>query len=156
MPPFVIGLDFGTNSCRSLLVDVETGREVAGHVFPYPSGTDGVILDPSDPNLARQNPADYLSAIEETIREAIRQAKTLDPGFDPKAIIGIGVDTTGSSCLSRIRKHIRELSEAVGESAGEPADMILDLRVQPGGMADAQQLVKYGEGWQVTVRVKEF
>ncbi len=97
MPPFVIGLDFGTNSCRSLLVDVETGREVAGHVFPYPSGTDGVILDPSDPNLARQNPADYLSAIEETIREAIRKAKTLDPGFDPKAILGIGVDTTGSS-----------------------------------------------------------
>ncbi len=97
MPPFVIGLDFGTNSCRALLVDAATGREVAGHVFPYPSGKDGVVLDPSEPNLARQDPGDYLLAVEETVKEAIRKAKRTDPGFESEAIIGIGVDTTGSS-----------------------------------------------------------
>jgi L-ribulokinase len=97
MPPYVIGLDFGTNSCRSLLVDVATGTEVAGHVFPYPSGTDGVILVPAEPELARQNPGDYLLGIESTIKEAIRKAKTVDPAFTPDAVIGIGVDTTGSS-----------------------------------------------------------
>ena len=97
MAPYVIGLDFGTNSCRSLLVDVATGREVAGNVYPYPSGTDGVILDPSEPNLARQNPADYLLAVEATVKGAVREAKTVDPGFSPEAVIGIGVDTTGSS-----------------------------------------------------------
>ncbi len=97
MSPYVIGLDFGTNSCRSLLVDAATGREVSGHVYAYPSGTDGVVLDSSEPNLARQNPGDYLIAIETTVKEAIREAKTVDPVFSPEAVIGIGVDTTGSS-----------------------------------------------------------
>jgi len=97
MPPYVIGLDFGTNSCRSLLVDISTGKEVADHVFTYPSGTDGIILDPSEPNQARQNPADYVLGIEATIKEVIRKGKTVDRAFSPEAVIGIGVDTTGSS-----------------------------------------------------------
>ena len=97
MSRYVIGLDFGTNSCRSLLVDAGSGRELASHVFPYPSGTDGVILDSSDPSLARQNPADYLLGIEATVKGAIQKAKAVDPEFSPDAVIGIGVDTTGSS-----------------------------------------------------------
>jgi len=97
MPRYAIGLDFGTNSCRSLLVNVENGRELAGHVFAYPSGSDGVILDSSDPSLARQNPADYLLGIEATIKGAVRKAAEADPEFRPDAMIGIGVDTTGSS-----------------------------------------------------------
>jgi L-ribulokinase len=97
MSKYAIGLDFGTNSCRSLLVHVGTGQELGSHVFPYPSGTDGVVLDPSDPSLARQNPADYLLAMEATIRGAISKAKSADPSFNPQDIIGIGVDTTGSS-----------------------------------------------------------
>ncbi|MBP1622420.1 MAG: L-ribulokinase [Acidobacteria bacterium] len=97
MTHYAIGLDFGTNSCRSLLVEVTSGRELASHVFPYPSGSDGVVVDASDPNLARQNPADYLIGIEVTIRGAIQKAKEADPQFDPSNIIGIGVDTTGSS-----------------------------------------------------------
>jgi L-ribulokinase len=95
----VIGLDFGTNSCRSLLVDASSGKELADHVYQYPSGKDGVIIDESEPHLARQNPADYLDGIRETIRGAIRKAKASDSEFDPKLIIGIGVDTTGSSPL---------------------------------------------------------
>jgi L-ribulokinase len=97
MARYVIGLDFGTNSCRSLIADVEDGREVADHVFPYPSGRDGVILDSADPNLARQNPADYLLAIEVAVKEALKKAKTADPRFSANDVIGIGVDTTGSS-----------------------------------------------------------
>ena len=97
MARYVIGLDFGTNSCRSLLVDAESGRELSSHVYPYPSGTDGVILDASEPNLARQNPADYLLGIEETVNGAIRKAKAADPDFRSDAVIGIGIDTTGSS-----------------------------------------------------------
>jgi len=97
MPHYAIGLDFGTNSCRSLIVDVDSGRELASHVFAYPSGKDGVIIDASDPNLARQNPADYVSGIEATVKGAIRKSKEVDPSFDPSQIIGIGVDTTGSS-----------------------------------------------------------
>jgi L-ribulokinase len=97
MPRYALGLDFGTNSCRSLLVDIESGFEAASHVFPYPSGQDGVITDASDPNLARQNPADYLLGIETTIRGAVQKAMESEPEFRPESIIGIGVDTTGSS-----------------------------------------------------------
>jgi L-ribulokinase len=97
MSKYVIGLDFGTNSCRSLIIDVVDGKEVSSHVFSYPSGEAGVIIDRTDPNLARQNPADYIEGIEVTIREAIKTARNLDPSFDPLDVIGIGVDTTGSS-----------------------------------------------------------
>lgn len=94
---YVIGLDFGTNSCRALIVNVENGNELASHVFAYPSGEAGVIVDDKDPNLARQNPSDYLQGIEVTIKEAIVKAKVADKDFNPMNIIGIGVDTTGSS-----------------------------------------------------------
>jgi L-ribulokinase len=99
MSRYAIGLDFGTNSCRSLLVDVTTGKELASHVYPYPSGTEGVVLDPSEPMLARQNPADYLPGIEDTIRGVIRKGRDVDPAFCADSVIGIGVDTTGSSPL---------------------------------------------------------
>ncbi len=97
MRRYVIGLDFGTNSCRSLVVSTADGRELGSHVFSYPSGVDGVILDESDPNLARQNPADYLNGIEVTIAEALKKARENDPEFSAENVIGIGVDTTGSS-----------------------------------------------------------
>jgi L-ribulokinase len=97
MSKYVIGLDFGTNSCRSLIVDISHGKELASHVFPYPSGKDGVIVDSADPNMARQNPADYLLGIEVTVKKALKKAKTIRPNFSPKDVIGIGVDTTGSS-----------------------------------------------------------
>ncbi len=94
---YALGLDYGTNSVRSLIVDVEDGREVATFVFPYPSGEEGILLDPKDPNLARQNPADYLLGFETAVREAVAIARQTEPGFDPAQIVGIGVDTTGST-----------------------------------------------------------
>src|SRR3989339_99131 len=97
MNKYVLGLDFGTNSCRSLIVDITNGNELSSHVFPYPSGKDGVIIDSSEPNLARQNAEDYLVGIEVTVREAINKAKGINKDFNQSDIIGIGVDTTGSS-----------------------------------------------------------
>lgn len=99
MSKYVIGLDYGTNSCRSLIVDISNGKELASHVFPYPSGKEGVIIDPNDPNVARQNPTDYILGIEVTISEALKKAKKSEINFDTNDIIGIGVDTTGSSPL---------------------------------------------------------
>lgn len=99
MSKYVIGLDFGTNSCRSLIVDVTNGKELASHVFAYPSGKDGIIVDHKDPNLARQNPADYIIGIEVSVKKALQKAKSVKKAFSPKDVIGIGVDTTGSSPL---------------------------------------------------------
>ena len=90
---YSIGLDYGTNSVRALIVDVRNGREVGTAVWEYAHGTHGVILA-RDPNLARQHPADYLTGAEIVIKQALRQAKV-----KPAQIVGIGVDTTGSTPL---------------------------------------------------------
>lgn len=93
---YAIGVDYGTNSVRALVVDIATGEEVGTHVFDYPSGDAGILLDSKDPNLARQNPADYIAGFNESVREAVKQASG-HQGFSPDAVIGIGVDTTGST-----------------------------------------------------------
>ena len=97
MKKYALGLDYGTNSCRSLLVDLADGRELGSTVFNYPSGELGIITDPSDPNVARQNPQDYIDGLEAIIKGAIAQARENDPEFDADNIIGIGIDTTGST-----------------------------------------------------------
>lgn len=98
MSKYAIGLDYGTNSVRCLVVDLGNGAELADHVFSYPSGEAGILLD-KDPNVARQNPQDYLDGLQETVTQAIAKAKESDSAFDPANIIGIGVDTTGSTPL---------------------------------------------------------
>ena len=95
-PRYSIGLDYGTNSVRALIVNVANGREVGTAVWEYAHGTHGVILS-RDPNLARQHPADYLTGAEITIKKALSQAKRAVRGFKPEQVIGIGVDTTGST-----------------------------------------------------------
>jgi len=99
MSNYAIGLDYGTNSCRALIVDLSDGAELASSVFNYPTGEAGVIVDIADPNLARQNPADYVQGAETTIVDAIKKANAEFPEFSEKNIIGIGIDTTGSSPL---------------------------------------------------------
>jgi L-ribulokinase len=94
---YTIGLDYGTNSVRCLIVDVSNGREVGTAVYEYESGQAGILLDPSDHNVARQKPSDYLMGLNVSIIEALKQAKNTDPSFDPADVIGIGVDTTGST-----------------------------------------------------------
>ena len=95
---YTLGLDYGTNSVRTLIVDTANGREVATAVWNYAHGTEGVILS-RDPNLARQHPADYLTGAEMTIKKAMAEAKRAVRGFKPDQVIGIGVDTTGSTPL---------------------------------------------------------
>jgi L-ribulokinase len=93
---YTIGLDFGTNSVRAVVVDTRDGRELASAVCNYGRGQQGVILDSNDPELARQHPADYLLGIQKSITQALEHAAT-DGAFSTKRVIGIGVDTTGST-----------------------------------------------------------
>ncbi|MCX6564742.1 MAG: ribulokinase [Candidatus Aminicenantes bacterium] len=94
---YTLGLDFGTNSVRALLVDIRNGRELATAIHAYASGREGILLDPKNPSLARQDPADYLKGIEVAVRQTLAKAKKADKVFDPSQVIGIGVDTTGST-----------------------------------------------------------
>ena len=95
---YAIGVDYGTNSVRALVVDVADGEEVASAVYNYPSGEAGILFDPKDPNLARQNPADYLEGFCRSVAAAVRAAKR-KRGFRPEHVAGIGIDTTGSTPL---------------------------------------------------------
>jgi L-ribulokinase len=95
---YSIGLDYGTNSVRTLVVNVANGKEIATAVWGYEHGDAGVILD-RDPNLARQHPADYIKGAEVTIRKALADARRNVRGFTASQVIGIGVDTTGSTPL---------------------------------------------------------
>ena len=96
--PFTLGIDYGTNSVRALVVDVRNGRELGTAVINYPSGKEGILLDSRDHNLARQHPGDHLTGLEQSVRAALAQAAG-DPSFSAAEVIGIGVDTTGSSPL---------------------------------------------------------
>ena len=93
---FTLGIDYGTNSVRALIVRCSDGRELGSCVVNYPSGHQGVLLDPKDHNVARQHPADYLFGLEKSVKGALAQAKK-QKGFDAAKVIGLGVDTTGSS-----------------------------------------------------------
>jgi len=87
-----LGVDYGTNTVRAVLVDVDTGVEHATSVWDYAHGEAGVILDPKDVNLARQHPQDYLDGFIASVSDAIEAS-----GASPDQIVGIGVDTTGST-----------------------------------------------------------
>src|SRR5579859_2521854 len=95
---YTIGLDYGTNSVRALIVDTANGREVGTAVWEYKHGTAGVILS-RDPNLARQHPADYIQGVEITVKKALADARKNVRSFQPAQVVGIGVDTTGSTPL---------------------------------------------------------
>jgi L-ribulokinase len=112
MSRYVIGLDFGSNSMRAIIADVRDGRELGAHSVIYAHGESGILIDPSVPELARQHPADYLQAIELGVRQALAQAAG-EKGFSAKDVIGIGVDTTGSTPMP-VDRQARSLAMLPG------------------------------------------
>ncbi|MEI8340938.1 MAG: ribulokinase [Verrucomicrobiota bacterium] len=103
--PYTLGIDYGTNSVRALIVDTRNGNELGTAVFNYPSGNQGILLDPADHHLARQHPGDYLLGLESSVGAALAAAAKT-PGFSADQIVGIGVDTTGSSPIPVDDKNV--------------------------------------------------
>ncbi len=93
---FSLGIDYGTNSVRALVVRCADGVEIGCGVAQYPSGKEGVLLDSKDHHLARQHPGDYLFGLEASVRAALAEAAR-HKGFRAADVIAIGVDSTGSS-----------------------------------------------------------
>lgn len=89
---FVIGVDYGTDSVRSVIVNAGSGEEVAAAVFHYPRWSEGRWCD-AGRNQFRQHPLDYLEGLEQTIRQCLQQAGNAVAGN----IRAISVDTTGST-----------------------------------------------------------
>ena len=89
---FTIGLDYGTNTVRAIIVNSKNGELCGSSVFDYKHGQSGVISDPTNPNVARQHPADYIEGLEFTVKNALKSA-----GINNDEIIGIGIDATAST-----------------------------------------------------------
>ena len=89
---YTIGIDYGTDSVRSLVVNTSTGEELATSVYYYPQWKEGKYCDPTR-NQFRQHPIDYLKGLERTIVEALE----LVSEEVRRNVVGISVDTTGST-----------------------------------------------------------
>ncbi|PTS94707.1 ribulokinase [Pedobacter sp. HMWF019] len=90
---YVIGVDYGSDSVRSVLVNTSNGEEISSSVFNYPRWQKGLYCNPGS-NQFRQHPLDYIEGLTLTIRECIEQAKAT---VHPQDVKAIAVDTTGST-----------------------------------------------------------
>lgn len=91
MKKYVIGLDYGTDSVRAMLIDTADGHEVASNVCQYKRWKNKQFCDAAK-NQFRQHPLDHIEGLETTIKSVIAQSEV-----DPKQIVSICIDTTGSS-----------------------------------------------------------
>lgn len=98
MTKYTIGVDYGTQSGRAVLVSLADGKEIADHVTPYKHGVIDTVLPDSGIELghewALQHPNDYLEVIATSIPAILN-----DSGIDPKDVIGIGIDFTACTML---------------------------------------------------------
>ena len=92
VPACVVGIDFGTDSVRSIAVDAVSGTVLGASVKHYPRWAKGLYCDPIG-NRFRQHPLDYLESMEFSVRDALAEAGSTVPG----RVRGIAVDTTGST-----------------------------------------------------------
>ena len=89
---YVIGLDYGRDSARAIVVNAQTGEQLATAVKYYPRWKEGKYCNPSI-NQYRQHPLDYIEALEVSVREALAQC----PAGTAEQVVGIAFDTTGST-----------------------------------------------------------
>ncbi len=98
MERYALGLDYGTESARAVLVNVDTGEMRASAVHPYADGVIDATLPGSDralpPSWALQNPADWLAALEDIVPAVLAES-----GVSGEAIVGIGLDFTACTVL---------------------------------------------------------
>ncbi len=113
---YVIGLDYGSDSARALIVDVNTGEEMASSVKYYPRWMEGKYCVPAQ-NQYRQHPKDYLEVMEATITEALAKCDA----SVAENVIGISFDTTGST-------------PALTDAKGTPLAMLPEFEENPNAM----------------------
>ncbi len=92
MSKYVIGLDYGSDSARAIVVDAATGRQLASSVKYYPRWKAGKYCNPAA-NCYRQHPLDYIEVLEGTVHEALAAC----PAGTAEQVVGLAFDTTGST-----------------------------------------------------------
>jgi L-ribulokinase len=113
---YLLGLDFGTDSVRAVVVNAASGKEEANQVARYRRWAQGLYCDPAR-NRFRQHPQDYIDGLEEAVRGALTQL----PKGSGERVLGIGIDTTGSTPCAVDR-------------AGTPLALLPEFRDNPNAM----------------------
>lgn len=138
---YTIGIDFGTDSVRALIVDTQNGKSLGSSVAYYPRWKEGKYCKPTDSQF-RQHPLDYLECLEAAVKGALSQS-----GSEVAAnVVGISVDTTGSTPV------------AVDES-GTPLALLPEFAENPNGMfilwkdhtgnAEAEEINNLAHSWSI-------
>lgn len=138
MSNYVIGVDFGTDSVRSVLVDAQDGKTIATEVFHYPRWKQGKYCNPNT-NQFRQHPSDHLEGLEATIKGVVGKS-----GIQAEFIRGICVDTTGSSPLP-----VDENGEALAFTPGfeENPNAMMVLWKDHTAIAEAAEINQLARTW---------
>lgn len=142
MSRFVIGIDYGSDSVRSLIVDARDGKEIASDVFYYPRWKEGKYCDPVN-NRFRQHPLDYIEGLETTIKNALAKS----PEGVVENVVGISVDTTGSTPVA-VDKNGTPL--ALTEGFEENPNAMFVLWKDHTAIKEADELNKLAKSWHGT------
>jgi len=113
---YVIGLDYGSDSARAIIVNAMTGEELATAVKYYPRWTEGKYCDPAN-NQYRQHPLDYIEVLEATVKESLAKC----PAGTAEHVVGIAFDTTGSTPVFT-------------DEAGTPLSLLPEFAENPNAM----------------------
>jgi L-ribulokinase len=136
---YVIGIDYGTDSVRSVVVDTGNGKIIGTSVFEYPRWKKGLFCDPSA-NRFRQHPLDYLEGLEQSVKGALK-----DLSRDTvKNIAGITVDTTGSTPVAVDKAGVPLSMKAGFEN--DP-DAMFVLWKDHTGVKEAAEINELARGW---------
>jgi L-ribulokinase len=138
MKNYVIGLDYGTDSVRAVLIDAGNGAELASNVHWYARWREGKYCNPAA-NQFRQHPLDHIEGLENTIKAVVKES-----GVKPESVRGICVDTTGSSPIA-VAKDGTPLCMTPGFEENPNAMMV--LWKDHTAIAEAEEINTLARSW---------